>query len=255
MIIEYHRPETMEAALELLSRKKPATVPLGGGSSLNRPSPIPLAVVDLQSLKLDRLEERGQWLHVGATVRLQTLMDADDIQQALKDAIRHEATYNLRHMATVAGRLVAGDGRSPFATAMLALDARLKTESKGAEASTIRLGDLLPLRAELLKGRLISEVILPSNARLEYRYVARTPADKPVVCVAVAQWPSKRTRVVVGGWGDAPRLALDGPSPDGADLAAQNACYEAQDEWASAAYRSDVAPILVKRCLETFSEV
>ncbi len=36
MIIEYHRPETLEQALALLSRKNPPTLPLGGGSYLSR---------------------------------------------------------------------------------------------------------------------------------------------------------------------------------------------------------------------------
>ena len=50
MILEYHRPQTLEAALALLSRQSPLTVPMGGGSALNRPDPTPVAVVDLQAL-------------------------------------------------------------------------------------------------------------------------------------------------------------------------------------------------------------
>ena len=37
MIIEYHRPETIDEALDLLARSQPATVPLGGGTVLNQP--------------------------------------------------------------------------------------------------------------------------------------------------------------------------------------------------------------------------
>jgi hypothetical protein len=60
MIIEYHRPETIEAALALLARKEPRTVPLGGGSVLNQPSDIPVAVVDVQSLGLNQIAARQQ---------------------------------------------------------------------------------------------------------------------------------------------------------------------------------------------------
>ena len=36
MITEYHRPSTLESAIELLGRKTPETVPLAGGTLLNQ---------------------------------------------------------------------------------------------------------------------------------------------------------------------------------------------------------------------------
>jgi CO/xanthine dehydrogenase FAD-binding subunit len=72
----------------------------------------------------------------------------------------------------------------------------------------------------------------------------------PVVCAALAQWSSGRTRLALGGYGQSPLLALDGLEADGLAAAAQNAFHEATDAWASAAYRMDVAATLAKRCLE-----
>ena len=114
----------------------------------------------------------------------------------------------------------------------------------------IPFGELLPLRTEQLSGRLITEVSIPLNTKLAYHYVARTPADLPIVCVAVAQWPSGRTRVALGGYGSSPLLAMDGPNSQGADIAAKAAYHEAGDQWGSAQYRSDVAATLTKRCLD-----
>src|SRR5690606_22039911 len=94
---------------------------------------------------------------------------------------------------------------------------------------------------------------LPLNVHLAYEYVARTPADRPVVCASVARWPSGRTRVALGGYGAAPVLVLDGPEPGGAEAAAADAYSDAEDEWASAAYRSEIASVLVRRCLEELS--
>ena len=48
-------------------------------------------------------------------------------------------------------------------------------------------------------------------------------------------------------------LAMDGTEADGIDTAARNAYHEANDEWASAEYRMDVAATLAKRCLENIS--
>ena len=206
MIVEYHRPETLETAMDLLARPGVVTVPLGGGTILNQPSPDPVAVVDLQALGLNNLEEKGKKLQLGATVTLQRLLDFE-IVPALKAAIRHQATYNLRQVATVAGTLVATDGRSPFATALLALGAEL-TLLPGDETQS--LGDFLPLRASRPINRLITQVTIPTGVKFAYEYIARTPADLPIVCVAVAQWPSGRTRLALGGYGAAPLLAMDG---------------------------------------------
>jgi CO/xanthine dehydrogenase FAD-binding subunit len=48
-------------------------------------------------------------------------------------------------------------------------------------------------------------------------------------------------------------LAMDGTEAEGLEAAARNAYHEANDEYASAEYRMDVAATLAKRCLESFS--
>jgi CO/xanthine dehydrogenase FAD-binding subunit len=100
-----------------------------------------------------------------------------------------------------------------------------------------------------MSNTLITGITIPAHIELAYKYVSRTPADLPIVCVAVAQWPSGRTRVVLGGYGNFPLLAMDGPEPDGAENAARAAYHEASDAWARAEYRSDVAATLTRRAL------
>lgn len=253
MIAEYYRPKTLEEALELLARQGAA--PLAGGSALNQPGRQPAAVVDLQDLGLNTVERRGNTLEVGATATLQQLLEGAaeyGLPEALVQAIRLEAARNLRQVATIAGTLVAAGGRSPFTTALLALDAGLTVMGGGPQGGlqTLSLGDLLPLRGERLRGRLITQVSLPLNARLAFDYVARTPADRPILCVAAAVWPSGRTRVALGGFGAAPLLAFDGTESEGAVIAAQSACSQAGDDWASAEYRREAAGAITARLLE-----
>jgi CO/xanthine dehydrogenase FAD-binding subunit len=224
---------------------------MGGGTALDRFSSNSFAVVDLQDLSLAGIRTRGNLLEVGATARLQALLEHPGLPDGLRQAILREASYNLRQVATIAGTLVAASGRSPLATAMLALDAQLLLISGlSREEEVTSLGDLLPFRADQLKQRLITRLDIPANAALFYDSAGRTPADLPVVCCAVASWPSGRTRVALGGYGPAPVLAFDGPDALGAEIAAREAYSQAGDEWASAAYRQDVAGVLVKRCLE-----
>ncbi len=247
MILEYHRPDTIEEALKLLKRKKPLTVPLGGGTVLNAPSDEQLAVVDIQNLGLDNIKKKGSSLKVGAGATLQKLLDTSTIPETLRKAIQHEATYNLRQVGTVAGTLVVADGRSPFTAVMLALDAQLTWLPDEAKQA---LGEFMPLRAEQLSGRLITELSISLQPKLAYEYVARSPADLPIVAVAVARWSSGRTRIVLGGFGNAPLTVLDGQEQDGALPVVENAFLDAGDKWASAEYRVDVVKTLTKRCLK-----
>lgn len=269
MITSYHRPQTLDEALELLAQ--PDTIALGGGTLINTPQftnsqPADFTVVDLQALGLNKIHKSGNSLEIGATVTLQQLLESVHAPEALKQAIRQESALNIRNAATVAGTLVTCDGRSPFGTAMLAMDAGLtvdggrwtvdrgqKTED-GLLSTVYGLSDVLALRSDLLPHKLITKISIPLNAKIAFEMVARSPADRPIMCVAVAHWNAGRARLALGGWGRSPLLGMDGTEPSGIEAAARNACHDAKDEWASAEYRMDVAATLAKRCLERAQE-
>jgi putative selenate reductase FAD-binding subunit len=267
MITTYHKPKTLDEALELLTR--PNTLPLGGGTLLSHGTADSVQAVDLQLLGLDSITKSGnnpstgsgQRLELGATLTLQALLESEHCPEPLKRAIKLEAPLNIRNAATVAGTLVACDGRSTFASLLLAMDAKVTVVSKQSAEETINIGDLLPLR-EQIRGKLITKITIPINVKLAFDHVSKTPADKPLICAALAQWNSGRTRLALGGYGRSPMLAMDGTEAEGAsssdfvlrsaETAARNAFHEATDEWASAEYRMNVAPTLAKRCLESF---
>jgi CO/xanthine dehydrogenase FAD-binding subunit len=244
MITQYYRPQTLEEALQLLSRSD--TCPLGGGTLLTQRSEESFSVVDLQALGLNYLNKSGDRLAIGAATTLQILLESTYSPAALKSALLLETPLNLRNMGTVAGSLVTCDGRSPFATVMLALDAKMFF---ALEDETITMGNYLPTRAGA-SNKLIAKIEIPLNVQLAFETVARTPSDKPIVCAALAQWPSGRTRLALGGFGACPALALDGNAPNDLEAAARNAFAEAGDEWASKEYRSEISAVLAKRCLE-----
>ncbi|MFN8425902.1 MAG: FAD binding domain-containing protein [Anaerolineales bacterium] len=125
MITAYHRPKTLDEALALLAQ--PNTLPLGGGTLLSQPTTDSVHAVDLQLLGLDSLRVNGNSLELGATLTLQSLLESEYCPSALKSALKLEAPLNIRNSATLAGTLVSCDGRSTFATTLLALDSRLET--------------------------------------------------------------------------------------------------------------------------------
>ncbi len=245
MITNYHRPQTLDEALALLAQ--PNTFPLGGGTLLSHPQTDSVSVVDLQRLGLDSLRVKGNDLEIGATCTLQALLESKDCPAALKIAIKLEAPINIRNSATVAGTLVSSDGRSPFATSLLAMDAKITVVS--GQSSVVSIGEFLPLRPS----GLITLITIPLNTKFAFEFTSKTPADKPIVAAALAQWNSGRTRLTLGGYGKSPMLAMDGTEAEGLDAAARNAYHEANDDWASAEYRMDVAAVLAKRCLESFN--
>lgn len=253
MITAYHRPQTLDEALTLLAQ--PNTIPLGGGTLLSHvPTSTSLSTggtadsiqaVDLQLLGLDSLTKKGNELEIGATLTLQGLLESEHCPDALRSALKLEAPLNIRNSATTAGTLVACDGRSTFATVLLALDAKIEIRYSKTDSRISNIGEYLPFRPR----GLITSITIPTNVKLAFEYVARTPSDKPIVCMAVAGWGSGRTRMAVGGYGKSPMLGMDGTESDGIETAARNAFHEATDEWGSAEYRTDVAGTLATRCL------
>lgn len=264
MITEYHRPRTLDEALVLLARSSPLTYLMGGGTKLNRPSSQSFEVVDLQSLAaqpnlgLGQILLIGNLIEIGAAVTLQRLSESkvipESIQPALAQVLQSEATYNLRQVATLGGTIATSNARSAVTTALLAMDASLEIHSLPGGPTEDSLGDFLALSGEVMPGRLIMKIKIPANLALAYAAVSRTPADFPIVSSAVVRWPSGRLRVALGGYGRAPVLVMDGPEAAGADIAAKEAFRQAGDEWASAQYRSAMAEILVRRCINSLQE-
>ncbi|MGD0709302.1 MAG: FAD binding domain-containing protein [Anaerolineaceae bacterium] len=248
MILEYHRPENLDEALSLLSRKTPTTVPMGGGTVLSQTHATEFAVVDLQALGLNNFKVVGNGFEVGAVCTLQALYEQTAISEKLKSAIQLESTQNIRETATIAGALVTADGRSAFACSMMALDTQLfwlPGEKK------VSLGDWYSSRSTWKDGKMITKISFAKNAVLELEVVNRTPDDLPIVCAAAARWPSGRIRLILGGWGKQPILVADGEglSPDDASRAASDAYGEAGDAWATAEYRKGIAGTLASRVI------
>lgn len=222
MIVEYHRPKTIEAALQLLARQKLKTVPLGGGTVLSRQAAENLAVVDLQELPLKMIEEQDDQLMIGATATLQALVASPLLPDALQQAAALEANVNLRQVATLAGALVSGDGRSPLATVLAAMDAVL-TWHPGNISNF--LSEWLLARPKA-PGRLITQMGLPLDVTVKAEFVGRTPVDVPWVGAAVCRWRCGRIRAAVCGFGSAPLVVWDGSAITDIESEVNTACSQ-----------------------------
>lgn len=262
---EYHRPTEVQEALGLLRRPNVRTAVLAGGTSLvGEGNPEVEAVVDLADLGLNRIDQDGDTLHTGATVHLQMLIEdlpgfADGL---LAEAARRMGGWNLRNQATIGGVLAGQDIHSPLSVALNALNAR--AVAMGTEGEETLLWPFLP---SAIAGKLITEVLIDLPAEgvgAGYAQVARTPADRPIVCAAsvtVRQADGTvATRNVVGGLmnnglvyvGD---ITVQPDSPDISPIDRIASDLEdtplLSDYRGSAEYRRAVAPVLARRALAT----
>jgi len=209
--LKYLRPESIEQAQEQLASGSA----LGGGTTLVPRRNSLDTVVDLQGLGLSDLETSGGKVVVGAGCTLQQMVEAEGtISEALADVCRREASWNLRNMATVAGSVLACDGRSPLAAALLAMSARAVVA--GGEA--LDMDELLDSRP-LPAGTLLTALQWKNKASLRYEQVARSPADRPIVCAAIGHADGTSYRVVLGGFGARPIRVPRAEKALAADLA------------------------------------
>jgi hypothetical protein len=244
MIIEYQRPKTIEEAVQLLSRDRPRSKPLGGGAFLSQNNGEEIAVVDIQSLELNQIAQKGESRIIGAATTLEDLLNCDSICDDLKTAIGLEAPINTRNIATVAGAVVASTGNSPFATCLLAMDTEtiwLPGEKR------VTLGNWLPLR-KFAPGVLLKSFNWSETISLRYFGVGRSPFDRPFLCIALAIWPSGRVRIILGAKElTTPALVLDGRGHESFEAALINAC----SHFTNNQYIINISINITKRLLHT----
>ncbi len=164
----YHRPGTLDEALALLS--EPGSVVLAGGTAVNDrtvgvpgldPGETTVAVVDIQSLGLDGIEQDGSAMQIGAAATLQAVADSEAVPDLLRELARAELPSTLRNTATVGGLWASGSGESPLLAGLLAY---------GAAATTIGPG-----------GELITVISIAADGVGAWSRTGRTPADVPIV--------------------------------------------------------------------------
>ncbi len=236
VITQYHRPTTLDEALALLAR--PDVTVIGGGTSVVAGDDgASAAIVDLQDLPLATIEAESARVRIGATTRLQALVDDPVVPAVIAEAAVREAPRSLRNAATIGGTIVVADAESELVTALIALDASVQV-TDGAGAREVPVTDLIGDPAGLAAG-LITAVSVTTEGRAAAARTGRTPMDRPIVAV-VAHRHGDRLRVAASGVGDRPMLIdparvadLDPPT----------------DFRGSADYRRHLARILTERAL------
>lgn len=259
ILAEYHRPETLADALELLADRTARRLPLAGGTHLvgaleTRQRRDVDGVVDLAALNLSYVQQAGASLRVGAMTTLTDLVE-HPLSAALAGGIlprtaRFEGPHNLRNAATAGGLTALAEPDSELFAALLALNSAVVTVDRAGVQSRRQLDDFaLSLPGPAGGPILITEIRLPLDpAAGGHARIARTPMDRCIVAAVVVAAVNGRssqggpaaakgdiaTRTALCGVGPRPRLAGGPLVPKG-------------DYKGSAGYRSSMAEVVVRR--------
>lgn len=264
----YHRPESLEEALELLA--KPGSAPLAGGTKLlASETGLPgTAVIDLQALGLGqaKLVSAGdtQTLALGATLTLTKLsqfLEAElaghEVASLLQDTIKKAGPNTYRNAATLGGTIASRLPDSELLAALLVLEATVTLHSPSSE-NTISLADYLA-DAERPSGLITTVTVPVLDGRGTSHRVARTPADYPIVSITGWRMTDGSFRLAATGLGERPfRLSsAEQTVPAGieqAAVAASAANTHPGDFRGDAGYRAEMAAVLTSRTLAQLIE-
>ena len=246
-------PSSAAEAVELYGNGAATTV-VGGGTivvpDLTYGRLHPERVLLLSQAGLDGVSVDGDTVTLGATTPVGVLLSFEDDIPALAACARNVADYEIRGQATVGGNIC---GYGDLQGCLLALDARVRSAGKDGE-TTDPLEDFLAHRRE----RLVLDISFERPAAsafvaLEYPHTH----EYTVLAVTAARSTGGETRLAATGGCPAARLrsaeAL-ASDPAAAGAAAVADVTFADDALASAWYRGQTLPVLVRRALTKLEE-
>jgi aerobic carbon-monoxide dehydrogenase medium subunit len=276
----YHRPDTLEEALEVLGQVGDEGKVLAGGQSLipmlSMRLAAPAHLVDINRVDgLANVEVDGAGVRAGATVRHSQLERHDDATRAiplLAQALGHVAHPTIRNRGTTVGSLVHADPSGEMPAVLSLLDGTVQVASLGGtrdlRASEFFLG---PMESAVKPAEMAVSAqfaVPPAGTGSAWLELSRRHGDYAMCGVGAlvtldADRRVTRARVGLISVGPTPVLidvteALAGQSGDeldpgpAGDLLDDSIDPEA-DIHASADYRGHLAHVLTRRALTSAS--
>ena len=274
---EYHAPESIEAAVALLTELGDDAKILSGGQSLIPMMKLRLAapahIVDINRVPgLGSLREADGALHLGALVREADVEESDVVRTRypiVHDAARHIGDPLVRNLATICGNLAHGDPANDHPAVMLALDAVAVAVGPGGRRE-IRMRDFFTglYSTALAPNEILVEIKIPTpppRSGGAYVKLERKVGDFATVAVAAQVTLAKdgtcqRAGIGLTNVGPTPikgakaEAYLQGKALNDAAMkeAARAAAEEARptaDNRGSVEYKRDLVRVLTARAL------
>jgi carbon-monoxide dehydrogenase medium subunit len=280
---EYHEPDSLPEALDLLARHGEDAHLIAGATAftllwrqgLLRPG----HVIGLRRIaSLGGIATAGDGLVIGATVTHREIERSDEVARycpAVTHTFASVATVRVRNQATLGGNLAHADPAQDPPPMLMALGAEVVAASVDGER-TIAVDDLFVdvFTTSLRPGEILTSVRFPALARgtraTYLKFLPRTADDYATVSVAAmlrvgGDGRVADVRVALGACGPTPvrarsvETALAGSRPDAkriADAAARVAAdiQPFDDVRGSAGYKREMARVWTERALTSLVE-
>lgn len=267
---EYHRPTALEDALNLCAT--PGSIALAGGALTFTMLDLPYqAVIDLQDIAaLKAISSVGPQIVIGGAASLEAVVNASEIPAALKRSLTRTVPSNVRAGASAGESLTAPVPPLEWLAMLAALDCQVLHIAAGESASAVEtspLADFVNNSPRPYPG-IITQITIPAptgRRSLGAAFVARTPADEPIVSAAACVERDDAgvvqiVRVVLAG-ASAETLAvftpedLTGTALTPQSIASASHAISAQampvaDYRGGVEYRREMAAVCTRRALE-----
>jgi len=277
---EYHAPDSLDAALELMAQHGADAKVLAGGQSLvpamNFRVAQPALLVDLNGLaELDTIRQSDDGeLRIGAMTRQRRLERDPLVAQfapLLHEAMPHVAHPQIRNRGTLGGSLAHADPAAELPVVTVALGARFRAQSANGQR-WIAAGQFFHglFTTDLTPEEILVEVAQPALAPgsgWSFMEVARRHGDYALM--GIAAWVTldergicQQARLVYLNAGDGPVDARQAAQmligqrqsikaiEAAAAMASENEIAPAGNVHASAAYQRHLARVLTRRALK-----
>ena len=250
---DYYRATSIEDAYKK-HNESPKNAIIAGGLWMKKTGLSYDTLIDLSECGLDKIEEKGGYIHVGAMVSLREFEKSPLINSLFNGAtafgVREVMGPAFRNSATIGGSVF---GRYPFSdviAALLPLDVKVKLYP----SKEMSLEEFLALRGKI-EGILEEIIIKKEEGKGYFKKVKTTALDFPMINFSIVKRGGKNyiavgSRPLVAALAKKAMEAADkGNFEEAAELAVSELQYMDSNN-ISKEYRQDLARVYVRRGLE-----
>ena len=186
----FHRVSSLEEAYKLV-KQSPRNKIIGGGLWLKKGGAEVDTLIDLSLLGLDKIEDKKDYVEVGAMVTQREFELSKLVPEMARNAVKSIMGPGFRNIATIGGSVYGKYGFSDVVTGLLGY----KVDLVFYPEAVVSLLDCVK-KPGFYDGILTHVRIYKENVKAFFKKVEITALDYPILNVAVTK--GKEYRVVVG---------------------------------------------------------
>ena len=194
LLNEYVRPRDLHEAYELLLTNENNVI-IGGGAWLKLTHKEVHKVIDLRSIGLHEIIDKGDHIEIGAMTSLRQIETSEIVQRhydgIMSKAVKNIMGMNIRNLATLGGSIMGRYSFSDVFTPLLGMDVSLVFFNSG----TMKLEEFLKNK-RMEKDILVKILLHKKKARGYFYTMKKTRLDFAVINVAVTK--AENIRITVG---------------------------------------------------------